>query len=62
MKKIVENFANMIKVKSFVTFLIVGVFVYLSIVGVIDAKFVENICLMVVSFYFGTQHEKRGGE
>jgi hypothetical protein len=62
MKKIIENFANMIKVKSFITFLVVGAFVYLSIVGVIDPKSVENICLMVVSFYFGTQHEKKGGE
>jgi hypothetical protein len=62
MKKIIENFANMIKVKSFITFFVVGAFVYLAVVGLIDAKSVENICLMVVSFYFGTQHEKRSGE
>ena len=53
-----KNFAALIKVKTLVTFAVVAVWVYLSVTGVIDGNTVNNIVLMVVSFYFGTQVEK----
>ena len=58
MEKFFTNLANLIKVKTIVTLMVVTVFSYLSIKGVISADNVMIIISMVVSFYFGTQHEK----
>lgn len=54
-----KNLANLIKVKTIVTFVVLGVWAYLSVKGVISADYVHNICLMVIAFYFGTQAEKK---
>lgn len=59
MKKIAENLANLIKVKTLVTFAIVIVFSVLALKGDISSEQVQNITLMVIAFYFGTQHEKK---
>ena len=61
MKKIVENICSLIKVKTFVTFAIVAVFVALAVRGDISPEQVTTMAGMVVSFYFGTQSEKRSG-
>ena len=58
MKKVVENLANLIKVKTIVTLAVTAVFAVLSLRGTIGADNVMIIISMVVSFYFGTQHEK----
>ena len=58
-KKILENLANLIKVKTIVTLVVTGIFAVLSLRGVIGADNVMIIISMVVSFYFGTQHEKK---
>ena len=66
-----ENFAKraeaLLTVKSIVTLMLTGVFVYLSIVGSIDGQNFMTIFLTVISFYFGTQSQKqadsaKGGE
>ena len=59
MKKISENLANLIKVKTIVTMAVTAVFVVLSLKGKISPDNVMIIISMVVSFYFGTQHEKK---
>lgn len=59
MKKVVENLANLIKVKTIVTLAVTAVFAVLSLRGTIGADNVMIIISMVVSFYFGTQHEKK---
>ena len=59
MHKIVENLAGLIKVKTIVTLVVIGVFAVLSLRGDIEADNVMIIISMVVSFYFGTQHEKQ---
>ena len=59
MKKILENLANLIKVKTIVTMAVTAVFVVLSLQGKISPDNVMIIISMVVSFYFGTQHEKQ---
>ena len=59
MKKVVENLANLIKVKTIVTLAVTAVFAVLSLRGTIGADNVMIIVSMVVSFYFGTQHEKK---
>ena len=58
MNKLMDNFANLIKVKTIVTLVVTGVFAVLSLRGTISADNVMIIISMVVSFYFGTQHEK----
>ena len=59
MQKLIENFANLIKVKTIVTLIVSFVFAVLSLNGSISSDNVMIIISMVVSFYFGTQHEKR---
>ena len=61
MKELVKNFANLIKVKTIVTFLVLAVFTVLALRGDINPDNVQIIVVMVVSFYFGTQHEKKEG-
>ncbi len=58
MKKLIENLANLLKVKTLVTFMVVLVFTVLALKGDIAGDNVMVITSMVVSFYFGTQHEK----
>lgn len=58
MKKLWNNLANLLKVKTLVTMVVTAVFAVLAIRGTISADNVMIIISMVVSFYFGTQHEK----
>lgn len=53
-----KNIANLIKVKTIVTFVVVAVFAYLSVQGKISPDNVMIITSSVIAFYFGTQHEK----
>lgn len=53
-----KNLAGMLKVKTIVTLVVLFVFAVLALKGSIDANNVMIIVSMVVSFYFGTQHEK----
>ena len=59
MKKILENFANLIKVKTIVTLAVTIVFAVLAMTDKITPDHVMVIISMVVSFYIGTQHEKQ---
>ena len=56
-----ENFANLVKVKTIVTLVVMAVFAVLSLRGDITADNAMLVVSMVISFYFGTQHEKNGG-
>lgn len=58
MDKLWQNLANLVKVKTIVTLVVVTVFSVLALKGSISADNVMIIISMVVSFYFGTQHEK----
>lgn len=63
--EILKNFANLIKVKTIVTLVVISVFAVLALKGSITADNAMIVISMVVSFYFGTQHEKttvKGGE
>jgi hypothetical protein len=59
--EILKNFANLIKVKTIVTLVVVAIYAVLAITGKITADNVMIITSMVVSFYFGTQHDRKGG-
>ena len=58
MQEILKKFAELLKVKTIVTFAVVTVFAVLALQGWISPDNVMIIVSMVVSFYFGTQHEK----
>lgn len=59
--EILKNFANLIKVKTIVTLVVLAVFTVLALRGDISADNAMIIVSMVVSFYFGTQAERKGG-
>lgn len=61
MKNIVQNFANLIKVKTIVTFVIVAIFAVLALRGDVSPDNVTVVVSSVIAFYFGTQHEKKSG-
>lgn len=54
-----KKIAKLIDVKSIVTFVLTGVFAYLSVTGVISGDQFLTVFTMVVSFYFGTQTGKK---
>lgn len=58
--EILKNFAALIKVKTIVTLCAIAVYCVLALTGRIATDQVMLITSMVVSFYFGTQHEKNG--
>jgi hypothetical protein len=55
-----QKLADLLKVKTLVTFAVVAVFSVLALQGRIQTDNVMIIVSMVVSFYFGTQHERTG--
>ena len=59
MEQIMKNLAGLLKVKTIVTFVVTLVFAVLAFCGKVDADQVMVILSMVISFYFGTQHEKK---
>ena len=56
--KFLENLAALLKVKTLVTFTVIAVFAAMALSGQINADNVMIIVTSVISFYFGTQHEK----
>lgn len=57
---ITERIAKLIDVKSLSTLTMVGVFAFLSITGEVSSEQFLTIFTVVVSFYFGTQVNKKG--
>lgn len=58
MKDVQKNLANLVKVKTLVTMVVLLVFAVLALKGNITADNVTMITGSVIAFYFGTQHEK----
>ena len=54
-----KNLADLLKVKTIVTLVVIAVFAVLALKGDIQPDNVMIIISMVVSFYFGTQSEKK---
>lgn len=53
-----ERLAKLIDVKTVVTFAVVGVFAYLSVVGKIEPKDLMAVVMMVITFFFAKQSTK----
>ena len=58
MTELLRNLANLFKVKTIVTMVVMIVFAHLAVTGAITADNAMIIISMVVSFYFGTQSKK----
>lgn len=56
-----ERISKLLTVKSIVTLTMTAVFAYLAIVGKISETQIMTVFTVIVSFYFGTQHERLGG-
>lgn len=54
-----RNLAALLKVKTIVTFVVLGVFAVLALEERIQPDNVMVIVSTVIAFYFGTQHEKK---
>ncbi len=54
-----KNLANLIRVKTIVTLAVITVFTILALRGSISSDNVMIIVTSVISFYFGTVHEKK---
>jgi hypothetical protein len=57
--EILKNIANLIKVKTIVTIVVISIFAVLSLRGDITADNVMIVVSTVIAFYFGTQSEKK---
>lgn len=53
-----KNLANLVKVKTIGTMVVLAVFAVLALRGDITADNVMVVVSMVMAFYYGTQHEK----
>lgn len=62
MKEFLANLANLVKVKTVVTFAMVAVFCVLALRGTITPDNVMTVVTTVIAFYFGTQKVKEDGE
>ncbi len=56
-----EKLSKLLTVKSLVTIVLTAVFAYLAVTNRIGEQFMM-IYTVVISFYFGTQHEKKNAE
>ena len=57
-----EKLIKLVDVKSIVTFLLSGTFVALTLRGDITGQEFMTVFTVVISFYFGTQAQKRADE
>ena len=57
-----KRLAKLIDVKSIVTFLLTGGFIYLGITQAVKPDQYLTIYTMIISFYFGTQVGKKDGK
>lgn len=56
-----ERITKLLSVKSIVTLVLTAVFAYLAISGVVNGQEFLTVFTVVISFYFGTQAEKKNG-
>ena len=62
MEQLYGRLAALLAVKSLVTLALTAVFVCLALRGTVSGGDFLTVFLMVISFYFGTQNQRRSGE
>lgn len=58
MTEFIKNLANLVKVKTIITMVVIAVFAYLALTGAITPDNVMIVVSTVIAFYFGTQAKK----
>lgn len=58
MAEFIKNLANLVKVKTIITMVVIAVFAYLALTGAITPDNVMIVVSTVIAFYFGTQAKK----
>ena len=58
MENLKKNLANLVKVKTFITLVVIAVFAVLALRGDITPDNVMVVVSTVIAFYFGTQFQK----
>lgn len=59
MEEIIQKMIKLLSVKSLVTLTLTVVFAVLAVAGKVSQDFM-TIYAVIISFYFGTQHERSG--
>ena len=62
MEQLYGRLAALLTVKSLVTLALTAVFICLALRGTVPGGDFLTVFLMVISFYFGTQNQRRSGE
>lgn len=62
MEQFYRQLAALLAVKSLVTLALTVVFICLALRGTVSGGDFLTVFLMVISFYFGTQNQRRGEE
>ena len=62
MRNLLQKITKLVDVKSLVTLCLTIVFCFLSIKGKVSAEQFLTIFTVVISFYFGTQYNKKDGD
>ena len=57
-QELIRSLAALIKVKTIVTLVVIGVFASLALSGALQPDTVMTVVSMVVAFYFGTQSRR----
>ncbi len=57
-----DKLIKLIDVKSIITLMIVVTYLVMALMGTVDVGTFETIVLMVITFYFGTQYQKKVGD
>lgn len=59
MKEILNSIAKLLKVKTLVTIVVMVLFAVEVVRDNISSEYLNNVVIMVIAFYFGTQSEKK---
>ena len=59
MEQLYKRLAKLLCVKSIVTIVLTGVFAYMTVHGFVSADQFLTVFAVVISFYFGTQSERK---
>lgn len=59
MKEVTNKVVKLLTVKSLVTLILTAIFAVLAVKGTVSQDFM-TIYAVIISFYFGTQHERSG--
>lgn len=62
MELLKKRLANLLCVKSIVTIVLTFVFAYMTVTGGVSADQFLTVFVVIVSFYFGVQAEKKAQE